>query len=82
MNKKVAPRCVDVQEKKKIREKVTFLAFGDFFYLGHKTLNVFEQLHINDGTLFLNTLSYNIIYGIYLWYIYQQDVLLCFECNI
>ena len=26
----------------------------------NKTLNVFEQLHINDGTLFLNTLSYNI----------------------
>ena len=30
------------------------------FYLGHETLNVFEQLHINHGTLFLNTLSYNI----------------------
>ena len=27
-NKKVAPRCVDVQEKKKIRKKVIFLACG------------------------------------------------------
>ena len=50
--------------EKKNPKKVIFLAYADFFYLGHKTLNVFEQLHINDGTLFLKTLSYNVSYRI------------------
>ena len=54
--------------RKKIR-KDTFFRPTAIFYLGHKTLNVFEQLHINDGTLFLNTLSYN-IYGMYIFMVY------------
>ena len=35
--------------EKKISKKVYFLAYGDLLYLAHKTLDVFEQLHINDG---------------------------------
>ena len=42
--------------EKKNPKKVIFLASGDFFYLGHKTLNVFKQLNINS----LPEYTYNI----------------------
>ena len=45
---------------KKKNPKKSFFWPTAIFYLGHKTLNVFKQLHINDGTLYLNTISYNI----------------------